>query len=170
MATRSGAPYQQTQAQSNVRMEQNFESLMKSLNDQMTRLNQNLTDQLAQTNQNLTDQITHITARLDRLEAHTPGGNHEVQNELEPEFEFETPINPRRTLHQDHFFEPNPRRPNPDRVHDPNPRIAHHDPVYEPNPRRHNQDQTDHDERTLRSIRLEAPTFDGNLDPKVYID
>jgi len=72
-------------------MEQNFESLMESLNDQMTRLNQNLTDQLSQTNQNLTDQITHITVRLDRLEAHTPRENHEVQNELEPESEFETP-------------------------------------------------------------------------------
>ena len=28
----------------------------------------------------------------------------------------------------------------------------------------------DQDERALRNIRLEAPNFDGNLDPKIYID
>jgi len=28
----------------------------------------------------------------------------------------------------------------------------------------------DQDERAIKNIRLEAPTFDGSLDPKVYID
>ena len=70
--------------------------------------------------------------------------------------------------------------PNPDRVHNQNPREAHHEPnprrdprpyqTFEPNPRRPNQDQRDHDDQTLRNIRLDAPTFDGSLNPKVYLD
>jgi len=28
----------------------------------------------------------------------------------------------------------------------------------------------DQEERAIRNIKLEAPTFDGSLDPKVYID
>ena len=31
-------------------------------------------------------------------------------------------------------------------------------------------DSVDQYERVLRNIRLDAPIFDGNLDPKVYID
>ena len=183
MTTKSGTPYQQTQAQSSATMDQNFETLMRTLNDQMARLNQNLIDQLAQTNQRMTDQMTHITARLDHLEARAPERTHEDHIELELEPEYGTPINPRRAPrqdlfpepnprrpHQDPFYEPNPRRPDPDRIHDSNPRRVYHEPAYEPNPRRPNQDLMDQDDRTLRNIRLEAPTFDGNLDPKVYTD
>ena len=53
---------------------------------------------------------------------------------------FGTPINPRRP-YQDPYFEPNPRRSDPKLVH-----------------------------QTLRTIGLEAPTFDGCRDPKVYLD
>ena len=182
MTTRSGTPYQ-TQAQSSTTMDQNFETLMKTLNDKMSQLNQNLTDQLVQTNQSMIDQMTHITARVDRLEADTPTRTHEAQMELEPELELGTPIHPRRALHQglfpepnprrptqEPFFEPNPRRSNLGRVHDPNLRRAHHDPTYEPNPRRPNQDQMDQYDRTLRNISLEEPTFDCCLDPRVYTD
>ena len=165
MKTRSGASYSRVQTQSSVAMDPNLETLMKGLNDQMVQLNQNLTDQLAQNNQSLREQMSHITARLDRLESRTPGGNQDTQNELDPEPEFETPVNPRRTPRQGLFQEHNPNR-----VYDANPRRAYHEPVYEPNPRRPTPTQLDPDDRTMKNIRLEAPTFDGILDPKIYID
>ena len=28
----------------------------------------------------------------------------------------------------------------------------------------------DHDDQTFRNIKLDAPTFDGSLNPKVYVD
>ena len=40
----------------------------------------------------------------------------------------------------------------------------------EPHPRHHQPDFNESKERALRSIRLDAPSFDGRLDPKVYID
>ena len=87
---------------------------------------------------NLTNQLSNITTRLDQFEARAPRGTHEDQVDPEPELEFGTPINPRR---------------------------AYHEPAYEPNPRRPNQGQMAQDDRSLRNIRLEAPTFDGTLDP-----
>ena len=54
----------------------------------------------------------------------------------------------------------------PKQAYDPNPRRAH----YKPNPRRPNPELVDQDERTMRNTRLEAPTFDGCRDPKVYLD
>jgi len=44
------------------------------------------------------------------------------------------------------------------------------DPFQEPNPRRPNHDFMDQDDRIIRNIRLNTPTFNGNLDPKTYID
>ena len=170
MATRSGTSYQQAQAPSGVAMEQQFEKLMRTLTDQMAQLNQNLTDQLAQSNQTMTTQMNHITARLDRLEARNPGRIQETQVELEPDSEFNTPLQPRRVPHQEIFPEPNLRRPHQNPLFEPTPRRPHQDPFYEPNPRRPDQDQLDRDDQTLRNIRLEASMFDGNLDPKVYID
>ena len=78
METRSGTSYQQAQAPSGVAMEQQFETLMRTLTNQMAQLNQNLTDQMAQSNQTMTTQMNHITARLDRLEACNPGRIHET--------------------------------------------------------------------------------------------
>ena len=49
-------------------------------------------------------------------------------------------------------------------------RVQQHDPFRDPNPRRNNQDFIDQEERAFKSIRLEAPTFDGTLDTKVYLD
>ena len=40
----------------------------------------------------------------------------------------------------------------------------------EPHPRRPHHDTFDQDDRALRNIRLDAPTFEGSLDPKVYVD
>ena len=170
MATRSGTPYQQAQAPPGVAMEQQFENLMRTLTDQMAQLNQNLTDQLAQSNQTMTTQVNHLTARIDRLEARNPGRTSEAQMELESELEFNTPLQPRRVPHQENLPEPSSRRPHHNPLFEPTPRRPHQDPYYEPNPRRLDQDQLDRDDRTLRNIRLEAPTFDGSLDPKVYID
>ena len=122
---------------------------------------------------------------MDQLECRTPGGNHEVQNEPEPDLEpeFETPVNPRRVPCQNHFHEPNPRRPqqdhfcepnprgpNHEQAHEPNPRRLYLEPTYEPNVRRPTPIQLDQDDRAIKNVRLEAPTFDGILDPKIYID
>ena len=139
MTTRSGTPYQQAQTSSGVAMEQHFETLVRTLNDQMAQLNQNLTDQLAQSNQTMTTQMNHITARLDRLETRNPCRTYETQTELEPKPEFSTPVNHRRVPCQAIFPEPNPRRP-------------HQDPFCEPDDRRPDQGQIDRDDRTLRNI------------------
>ena len=180
---------------------------MKTLTDQMARLNQDLVGQLTQTNQS----ITQINSRLDRLEACTPARIPKAQVDPEIELELDTPINlrrawildlspepnPRRELRQDlspepnprgalcqdlspkphprrfnqePFFNPNPWRPNIDRVYDPNPRRIHHNLAYNPNPRRPDQDQMYQDDRAHRRIKLEASTFDGKLDPKAYVD
>ena len=98
MTTRSGTPYH-AQTQSSAPIDQNFEALMKTLSDQMARLNQDLVGQLAQTNQSMADHMTHITLRLDRLEVGTLARTLDAR--IEPEFEPElgTPINPRRALH-----------------------------------------------------------------------
>ena len=40
----------------------------------------------------------------------------------------------------------------------------------EPDPRHCQPDFNDSEERALKSIRLDATSFDGNLDPKVYAD
>ena len=144
MTTRSGTSYQQTQVQPSVAMDPNFELMMKTMNDQLARMNQNLTDQM-----------THITDRLDRLEAGTSGRTQEAQTEPEPE--FSTPSNFRRMPHQDLFADPNSRR-------------FQHNPIFDPNPRRPNPDIVNQDDQILRNVRLDAPTFDGSLDPKTYID
>ena len=96
-----------------------------------------------------------------RLSLEPPPEPHPRRPHFEP--------NPRR-LSPDPFFELNPRRPNHDPIPDPNPRRLHHNPAYNPNPRGPNQDQINHDDRALKSIKLEAPTFDGDLDPKMYVD
>ena len=114
-----------------------------------------MNDQLARMNQNLTDQMTHITDRLDRLETGTSGRTQEAQTEPEPE--FSTPSNFRRMPHQDLFADPNSRR-------------FQHNPIFDPNPRRPNPDIVNQDDQILRNVRLDAPTFDGSLDPKTYID
>ena len=79
-------------------MDQNFETLMKTLNDHMTRLNQDLVGQLAQTNQSMTDHMTQINSRLDRLEVGTPARTLDAPIGLELELELATPSNPRRAL------------------------------------------------------------------------
>ena len=67
MTTRSGTPYH-AQGQSSAPMDQNFETMMKILNDQMTRLNHNLGEKLNQTTQDMAHQFTQINARLNRIE------------------------------------------------------------------------------------------------------
>ena len=170
MVTRSGTPYHQVQAPSSVAMEQQFETLMRTLTDQMAQLNQNLTDQMAQSTQTLTTQMNHLTARLERVEARNPGRIQETPVELGPDPEFDTPFPSRRVPCQEILPEPNPRRPHHNPLFEPTPRRPHQDPFYEPTPRRVQHDSIDQDERALRNIRLDAPTFDGSLDPKVSID
>ena len=65
-----------------------------------------------------------------------------------------------RAQRQEHTPDPIQRRPHQDYV----------DHTPEPPPRRPHYDTFDQDDRALRNIRLDAPTFEGSLDPKVYID
>ena len=61
--------------------------------------------------------------------------------------------------------EPESRRPIP-----LGPRTHRHDPIPEHDHRHPHHDFIDLEKRVLRNIHLDAPTFDENLDPKVYID
>ena len=92
MATRSGTPYH-PQVQLSAPIDQNFESLLKPINDQMTRLNHDLGDKLNQTTQDMAHQFTQINAKPDRIEP-----------------ELDTP-NPRKP-NLEPLFKPNSRRPN----------------------------------------------------------
>ena len=65
-------------------------------------------------------------------------------------------------------FEQKPKTPFSPLV--PSRRVQQLDPFQEPNPRRTNQDFIDQEERAFKIIRLEAPTFDGTIDTKVYLD
>ena len=140
-------------AQSSAPMEPRLEEILKGLSDQM-----------AQTQLTL----TNINTRLDHLEAQTPRRTHEDHIELEPEPDVVGPRHPRGTPRHDHYQEAYPReaRPHPDRTRGPNPREVHHD--Y--HPRRPNHDPVDRDDQIFRNIKLDAPTFDGSLNPKNYID
>ena len=103
----------------------------------------NLSDQmprLNQTNQNMADQMTQINSRLERLEASTPARKPDAPIESKPELDT------------------------------PNPRRLSQDPLYNPNPRRPDLDQMDQEDKILRSIKLEAHTFDGDFDLKLYVD
>ena len=64
--------------------------------------------------------------------------------------------------------------PDPDfNVPQPHPHQEPRRPLYrdpEPNHRRPDPEPEDRDDRFIRNIKLDAPTFDGSLNPKVYSD
>ena len=60
-----------------------------------------------------------------------------------------------------------PKYEEPYQVHPNHRRIPRQSPDFEPHLRRPNHDPVD---QTFRDIRVEAPMFDGSLNPKVYID
>ena len=106
-----------------------------------------MSEHFAQMSAQLSTQLTtHIDNRLNQFVARLDS----MERTPRPPFEHEPKI---------------PLSPltNPRRVQQP-------DPFRDPNPRRPNQDFIDQEERAFRSIRLEAPTFDGTLDTKVYLD
>ena len=63
-----------------------------------------------------------------------------------------------------------PTEPQSPRLPPANPRVQCQEYTPDHPSRRPHHDYVDQDERALRNIHLDAPTFDGNLDPKVYID
>ena len=106
-----------------------------------------MSEHLAQMTAQLSTQLTtHIDNRMNQFEARLD--SLERTPRLAFEQEPETPVSP--LIH--------PRR------------VQQHDPFRDPNPRRTNQDFIDQEERAFKSIKLEAPTFDGTLDTKVYLD
>jgi len=95
-----------------------------------------------------TEQCIQMNHKFDRLDQRL--GNLEKTHKTHPEPKFET--------HPDPFLEPSPR-------------IAlHHDLIWDLRERRPNYDLIDQDERATRFIRLEAPTFGGDLDLEDYIN
>jgi len=82
------------------------------------------------------------------------------------------PQNPRRVQTHEPFVEHKPGRPqNQDQFREPKHRgNQHHDQYHDPNHRRPNHEDQNKDDRLLRSIKIDAPTFNGCLDPKIYID
>ena len=157
-------------------MDQNFESLMKTLNDQMTRVNHDLGDKLAKTTLDMTHQFTQINARLDRIETNTPARTPEAPFEPEPEPELDTPLNLRRASRQDFFPDLHPRRfspdpppgPNPRRPQaEPNPRRFIPDPFVDLNPRRPNQNHMDQYDPNPRRVHHD-PALELNLTRPSY--
>ena len=63
-----------------------------------------------------------------------------------------------------------PTTPQSPRLAPIHPRVQRQEHTPDPHQRRSHHDYMNHDERALRNIHLDAPTFDGDLDPKVYID
>ena len=98
----------------------------------------------------MSEQLTQLTAQLDNRMNRFEARLDSLERTPRPTFEQEpeTPLSPLAP---------------PRRVHQP-------DPFQDPNPRRNNQDFIDQEERAFKSIRLEASTFDGTLDTKVYLD
>ena len=103
-------------------------------------LKRTLTEQFRHT---LTEQFRQLSGRLDQIE-HRMG-----------------------TLEESHMSQLDITPPRPTPVHIP--RAQYPDPIPNPNPRRPTQDETEED-RAFRSVKFDAPTFDGNLDRKVYMD
>jgi len=101
--------------------------------------------------QSMTQLSNQVTNRLDQIEAIL--GTSEEAARPRPEAGPESP-HPRRNLQQDSYLEDEFGR-------DP-------DPFVDTHPRRPNLE--DREERAIRSIKLDAPTFDESLDPRVYED
>ena len=105
------------------------------------------------------EQMDHLDAKFDQFEERV--GTLE-ESRLIPT-ESPSPRLPSvhpRAQRQEHTPDPVHRRPHQD----------YDDHTPEPYPRRHHHDTFDQDDRALRNIHLDAPTFEGSLDPKVYID
>ena len=88
---------------------------------------------------------------------------------LDSDFETTQPIpchEPRRSYQRDHGYNPRiPQHPGPEYY----PREPHHhDQDYIP--RRPNPKIMSPDDQVIRNVRIDAPTFDGSLDPKIYND
>ena len=117
-----------------------------TMNQQFEILMKTLNDQMTQLNQSMKDQMVQFNQGFDRAEKHLDTLERARHTHTKPKYEepYQVPPNPRRAPYQNLNIEPNPRRPYPELV--------------------------DQDKRTMRYVRLEAPTFDGCLDPKVYLD
>ena len=126
----------------------------------------------------ITDQLAQITASLNQLGGRVQALEDTRPNPVEPEsphphYDPGLPSDSEVPLHA----QPDLRRPiQHDRGYIPR-RPQHPDPVYHPREtqyrdpdRRPHPDDESLDDRAIRNVRLDAPTFDGSLDPKMYED
>ena len=186
MSTRAGTSYQPDSSMDNPQ-----ETLLRTISEQLAQMSSQLSAQL--TNQ-LDSRLNQFEARLDAMErAQQPRSDPDPGTPVSmthprrarPHDSFEEP-NPRRDRLSDPYDEPHPRRarnhdpfdePNPrrervlDPFDEPHPRrVQQPDPCRDHPPRRAHQEFAEMEDRAFKSIRLEAPTFDGTLDTKVYLD
>ena len=107
----------------------------------------------------MTEQFKQLNARFDQVEERIVSLEESRMTPIEPQSPRLTPIHPRAQRHD----------PTPD-PHPLHPRAQRHETAPDHHQRRPHNEFAESEERALRSIRLDAPTFDGNLDPKIYID
>ena len=105
------------------------------------------------------EQMATMNAKLDRVEDRIGVLEEARLTPTEPPSPRLPPDHP-RAQRQERTPDPTHRRPQHD--------FDDHTPDF--NQRRHHHENFDQDDRALRNIRLDAPTFEGSLDPKVYID
>ena len=91
----------------------------------------------------MTEQFKQLNNRFDQIEERIEIREETRMTHTEPESPRPTPLGPRTHCHV----------PTPEHDY----RHPHHD-------------FTELGKRAFMNIRLDAPTFDGNLDPKVYVD
>ena len=163
MTTRSGTPYQVPQDQPSTSMDPTMETFMRSLTEQMRQLSAEQRQFSARVDQ----RFDQMNERIGSLE-----GSHVSQPDPTP-LEFTPQYGPGPQL-PELTHDPIPRHQAQRREATPDPiprhRAQRREVTPDPIPRRQQYDIDDQEARALRSIRLEAPTFDGTLDPKMYSD
>ena len=149
-------------------MDNDFGTMLRNLTEQVAKLNDRFDHQEHLMNQ-LSGRV-QVLKEAHPIEPESPRPrphHHDTILDSDSEPTFLTPCqDPRRPHQRDQGY--NPRRPQhlgPEY----NPREPHHY-YQEYIPRRPNPDFVNQDEQVIRNIRLDAPTFDGSLDPKVYND
>ena len=159
MSTRAGTQYHPSQSDPEPNMDNDHGRMLRAITEQLARM---------------TDQLDQLGGRVQSLEESRsnptePESPHHRQHHHDPgqqsDFDAPHPTPPpaRRPYQYDHG--PIPRRPQyPDPAYHPR------EPYYRDQDRRPNLDHENPDDRAVRNVKLDAPTFDSSLDPKIYED
>ena len=151
MSTRSGVHYHPSQSDPELTMDNDIRTMLRSMTEKLDDLC-NRVQTLEGTHSVPTD------PESPRSRPHDPT--------LDPDIEATPRHEPRRPHQRDHGYHPRrPQYPGPEYY----PREPHpYDHDYAP--RRPNPEAVNPDDQVIKNVRIDAPTFDGSLDPKVYND